>query len=106
MGNASANSVSRGYQHGGGNFRPGGNGGGGGGQYKPRRNNGNHRDRRNDGNRDRRNDNRQNRRNGNGPNCQICGFSGHKALQCRDRFNHSYQPAEPRAANYINSNNS
>jgi histone deacetylase 1/2 len=50
-------------------------------------------------------------RNGGGgprPTCQVCGKYGHDALRCRNRFNHAFQPEEPRQrnANAANSNNS
>lgn len=32
----------------------------------------------------------------NGPRCQVCGIHGHVALNCRNRFNHAYQPEEYR----------
>ncbi|XP_042959532.1 uncharacterized protein LOC122294681 [Carya illinoinensis] len=37
------------------------------------------------------------------PQCQVCNKSGHVALQCRYRFDHSYQLDAPRSflANYI-----
>ncbi|XP_020251834.1 cold shock domain-containing protein 3-like [Asparagus officinalis] len=38
-------------------------------------------------------------RNNGGPRCQVCGIPGHIALNCRNRFNHSYQPDEYRGGN-------
>ena len=38
---------------------------------------------------------------------QVCGKPGHDALRCYNRFNHSFQPEEPRPrnANAVHSNN-
>jgi histone deacetylase 1/2 len=49
-------------------------------------------------------------RNGGGgprPTCQVCGKYGHDALRCRNRFNHAFQPDEPRPrnANVAHANN-
>jgi hypothetical protein len=91
-------------------------GGGNGGQYGGQRQGGGQGDRGRHGGPGRGRGNGRGGGNGGGGNgggggyrgtCQVCRKVGHDALRCRNRFNHVFQPEEPRArnANVANTNN-
>ncbi|KAK1650639.1 hypothetical protein QYE76_068444 [Lolium multiflorum] len=90
---ASGNAVDRHRNGGQGGGQRGGDGRGGQGGDRGGRNGGRNGGRGNGGG-----------RNGGGgggprPTCQVCGKYGHDALRCRNRFNHAFQPDEPRPRN-------